>query len=161
VQCEEQQQQLSLLVDGELDGAAQVALFSHLGACPECQGFFNSLLRFRKAARRDHQALLAEAEAGLPRQLPSEAGAAGGAPPRTPWNRWGFPARVPALAAAALAVLLLAAGVAIGLRLPAGRGTVRPPNPGSSPPAGGSHFVLVYAMPDVVVTAPSPSKPTH
>lgn len=43
----EYQEQISQLIDGELEGSSQPALFSHLGTCAECRGFFQKSLQLR------------------------------------------------------------------------------------------------------------------
>lgn len=44
---DEYQEQISQLIDGELEGKQQPALFTHLSACRECQGFLNSTIYLR------------------------------------------------------------------------------------------------------------------
>ncbi len=64
--CEETQEQVSLLIDAELEEPHQVALFRHLEGCCECRLFFDSMLRFSKAAKRDLEEIRLVADDILP-----------------------------------------------------------------------------------------------
>lgn len=44
---DEYQEQISQLIDGELGGEQQPALFTHLSACNECRLFLNSTITLR------------------------------------------------------------------------------------------------------------------
>jgi hypothetical protein len=142
VSCEARQEQVSLLIDAELEERDQVILFRHLEGCSDCRLFFDSMLRFRKATKRDQEEINLAADEILPRRspLPSNEPASGhgarhlearpsGAKSRDLNKRpsgdgtkrrlrviaggW----RVPAPVAIGLAMALLVAGVLVGTRI--------------------------------------------
>jgi hypothetical protein len=144
VSCEAKQEQVSLLIDAELEEPAQVILFKHLEGCSDCRLFFDSMLRFRKATKRDQEEINLAADEVLPRRSPfpmnehmSGHGArhlskspSGGEPRglnKSPsgdgTRRWlmviarGW--RVPAPVAVGLAMALLVAGALVGARVSA------------------------------------------
>jgi len=165
--CEAYRQHLSLMMDAEAGGVEQAGLFAHLEGCAECRHFFDSLIRFRSAARRDRDAILREAGERLPGRPPLPATAAAGARPparagdargaswRDRLGDWLRPG-VPAPAALALAVLLLIAGVAIGVSLSSRLGGAPPRAPEAETvrrsPAG-TTFIYVCSLPEVEVSA--------
>jgi predicted anti-sigma-YlaC factor YlaD len=157
VRCDERQLQLSRLMDAETDGLEQAGLFTHLEGCAECRHFFDSLIRFRSTARQDREEILRQADERLPArfQLPAQAGAR-----RAPgvWlSSWWRPA-LPAPAAIAFAVLLLVAGIVIGVNLAAhpGRAPQRTPDAEQAKqPPGGPTYIYVCSMPQIEVTGKS------
>lgn len=154
--CEEHRQRLSLMMDAEGEGMEQAGLFAHLETCSGCRSFFDSLIRFRKAARRDREEILRQADELLPVHAPLPAELQRG--PRGSWRRrfaaWLRPG-VPAPAALVLAVLLLAAGIAIGAGLTARRNgaKVAPEVETGKQAPGTTQIVYVCSMPEVQVTA--------
>ena len=141
--CETFQEQVSLLIDAELEESDQVALFRHFGGCPACRQFFDSMVRFRKAARMDQEEMFRSAGELLPQRspLPSE---------RRPTARgtqgWlqviagGW--RMPAPVAVGLALVLMIAGALLGARI-----AVVSESPGSFKPS----VVVVCGLPEVEV----------
>ncbi len=159
--CEEHRQRLSLMMDGEGEGTEQAGLFAHLEGCAGCRQFLDSLIQFRKAARRDRQEILREAAEVIPERapLPATVGrAAGGSRAARPrgWGGWLRPS-LPAPAALALAVLLLAAGIAIGVGLGARRNPARlaPNVETTTSPSTAPTVIYVCSMPEVKVSAPA------
>ena len=51
--CEHQQEKVSLFIDGELESQEQSLLFGHLAECPECKAFFEITLKIKDAGRSD------------------------------------------------------------------------------------------------------------
>jgi predicted anti-sigma-YlaC factor YlaD len=118
VSCDARQEQVSLLIDAELEESDQVTLFGHLENCTECRLFLDSMIRFRNAARRDHEASSLAADEALPQgsRLPLKEAASGHGERR--WLRiltrgW----RMPASVAIGAAVVLLVAGAIVGTRI--------------------------------------------
>lgn len=172
--CEARQEQVSLLIDAELEETGQVALFRHLEGCSECRLFFHSMHRFRNAAKRDQEELnrTADEVLPLPGQLPIDRHRSGddvrhpvtrpyetGADrrdQRSPakgtrrWSRvlaggW----RMPAPVAVGLAMALLVAGAFVGARVSSLSG-----GPGLNGRAGHTvkpAVVVVCALPEVRV----------
>ena len=155
--CETYRQQLSLMMDADPGGLEQAGLFAHLGGCAECRHFFDSLIRFRGAARRDREEILRQAEEMLPARLPLPV-QAGAHRPLGAWpSSWWRPGR-PAPAAIAIAVLLLVAGIAIGagLAIRFGRTPQRTPDTElAKQPPGGRTYVYVCSMPQIEVVGAS------
>jgi predicted anti-sigma-YlaC factor YlaD len=119
--CETAQEQVSLLIDAELEGSAQAKLFGHLEGCSECRSFFDSMVRFRKAAHMDREEIFLAASEVLPPRSPVPRSlfparehrfAAG-------WTRWlrAGSWRMPVPAGVGLAIVLLFAGALLGARL--------------------------------------------
>jgi hypothetical protein len=131
-----------LLIDAELEEPDQVILFRHLEGCPDCRLFFDSMLRFRKATKRDQEEINLAADEILPRRspLPMNEPASGqgarhlskspsGGEPRdlnkrpsgngTRRRLWLIAGgwRVPAPVAVGLAMALLVAGALVGARI--------------------------------------------
>lgn len=155
--CEERQLQLGLLMDAEPGGEEQAGLFAHLAGCPECRHFFDSLIRLRSVARRDREEILRQADELLPARLVLPAGPRARRAPRTWPSSWRR-ADLPATAALGLAVLLLAAGVAIGAGLAVRFGRAPQQTPRAEvakQPPGGPTYVYVCSMPQVEVTGKS------
>jgi hypothetical protein len=59
---------VSLLIDAELEEPDQVILFKHLEGCSDCRLFFESMLRFRKATKRDQEEINLAADEILPQR---------------------------------------------------------------------------------------------
>lgn len=55
MQCESIQEQISMLLDHELSVAEAQQIFSHLGTCAECAGFYSASARISKRLRRLEQ----------------------------------------------------------------------------------------------------------
>jgi anti-sigma factor RsiW len=55
------QEQISQLIDAELDNTEQQTLFAHLSECAECREFFNSMLALRSSLNA-HSTIAAPAE---------------------------------------------------------------------------------------------------
>jgi hypothetical protein len=174
VTCVAKQEQVSLLIDAELEEADQVTLFRHLEECSDCRLFFHSMIRFRNAAKRDQEELNLAADEILPQhsQLPMDKPrhrddgrrliprlAGDGASPleRRPHGggtrRWaklltgGW--KLPAPMAVGLAVALLVAGALVGARVSTRSGVA-----GLDGPAGrkaNPTVVVVCALPEVRV----------
>jgi len=51
--CEEHQEQISELIDNELEEQQSPALFSHLSTCEECRRFLHTTLRFRAGLQEE------------------------------------------------------------------------------------------------------------
>lgn len=152
--CEDAKLNLSLLADGESEAGAHAGLFAHLERCEGCREFLAEALSVRRAVRRDRDALLAEADEMLPARLPRPAAAPSPAVLERllPRER---PGRALALALG-LAVVVLAAGVVIGLGLPrdgVGGATAPPVEGASAPGDAGVNVVYVCAMPEYAVVA--------
>jgi predicted anti-sigma-YlaC factor YlaD len=151
--CEACRQQSSLMMDVESGDPEQAGLFTHLGGCAECRHFFDSLIRLRSAVRRDRDDLLRQADEMLPARPPLPAAAAARRSPAG-WRSWWWRTGLPAPAAIAFAVLLLAAGIAIGAGLAARPGRRPQGVPDAEPgklPAGGISYVYVCSMPQIEV----------
>jgi predicted anti-sigma-YlaC factor YlaD len=114
VNCEANQEQVSLLIDAELAEADQVTVFRHLEGCPDCRLFFQSMIRLRKAAKRDLEEISLAANEILPQRL-APAPLGGETKRRANWLAGGW--RMPAPAAVGLAVVLLVTGALVGSRL--------------------------------------------
>ena len=116
--CETAQQQVSLLIDAELEEAAQVSLFRHLEGCSECRCFFDSMVRFRKATRTDREEIFLEADELLSQHGPLPVRQGSSEPGERRWLRaltagW----RIPVPMGVVLAVVLLFTGALVGVRL--------------------------------------------
>jgi predicted anti-sigma-YlaC factor YlaD len=113
VNCEGRQEQVSLLIDAELEEADQVGVFKHLEGCSDCRLFFRSMIRLRRAAKRDREEISLAANEILPERSPLPLGRGNGR-----WERWlagGW--RMPAPVAVGLAVILLITGALVGTRM--------------------------------------------
>ena len=122
--CDARQEQVGLLIDAELPESEQVTVFRHLQECPECRLFFESMARFRKAAKKDREEIFLEAEEVLPAKTPRPEAR------RAAWGHRWFPFaaggwRLPAPVAVAAATMLLVVGILLGSRLPAPGGSDR------------------------------------
>ena len=158
--CDERQEQLSRMVDGEPAAAEPGGLFGHLETCAECRAFLDALMRVRGAAREDRARLLREAEAVLPAAapIPAPAPAPAGWRPSTagPPRRGLFGGAVPIPAAFGYAALVLALGIAIGAGIALRVGGPRPPAPAVTSPErapAATRVVYVCAMPEIQVEA--------
>ncbi len=158
--CEAHRQHLSLMMDAETEDAVPAGLFGHLEGCAECRHFLDALIRFRGAARRDREEILRLADESLPARFPLPGRPGARQTPRTGRTAWWRPG-LPAPAAVALAVLLLAAGVAIGtgLGVRIGRAPRGAPDAEvAKQPPGGTTYVYVCSMPQVdVIGSPIPA----
>lgn len=150
--CETKQEQVSLLIDGELPEADQVGLFRHLEDCSDCRFFFHSMVRLRNAARRDQEAIEHTADEILPAWNPT--------PERRPGrtrSRWveiltgGW--RMPAPVAIALAIALIAGGAVLGSRLAVVGGAGAPGDRSVKPTV-----VVVCSLPEVEVVQSGPGR---
>ena len=155
--CDERQEQLSRMVDGEPAAAEPGGLFGHLETCAECRAFLDALMRVRGAVREDRARLLREAEAVLPADPPIPAPAPAGwrASTAGPPGRGLFGA-VPIAAALGYAALVLALGIAIGAGIALRVGGPRPPAPAVTSPErapAATRVVYVCAMPEIQVEA--------
>ena len=100
-------EQLSALLDGELDEAARAETLAHLEGCAECQAYFAELTALRGALNEaDEPAPPADFAAGVLARLHAESAPQAAAPAprktkkRSPWRGWA------ALAACAAVVVL-------------------------------------------------------
>jgi predicted anti-sigma-YlaC factor YlaD len=150
VNCEARQEQVSLLIDGEAGEPDEAAVFRHLGECPDCRLFFDSMIRFRNTARRDREEITRAADEALRAQapIPRERGRS-----RPGLGRWlpflagGW--RVPAPAILGLAVVLLVGGALLGVRLARVSGGAGAE--GSAGMRGKPVVVVVCSLPEVEV----------
>jgi hypothetical protein len=160
VTCDERQLQLSALMDAESDGIEQSGLFTHLEGCAECRHFFDTLIRFRGTAQQDRQEILRQADETLPARLPLPMRPGARRAAGASRSAWWHP-MLPTPAAIALAVLLLAAGIAIGASLASrfGRAPQRTPHAEvAKRPPGERTYVYVCSMPQIeVVGTPIPA----
>ncbi|MEK6649961.1 MAG: zf-HC2 domain-containing protein [Bacteroidota bacterium] len=101
--CQEVQERISQFTDDELDPALVGPMFTHLGACPECQNFLRSVLRLRTALSHEPHAaapdVLEQRVMNRLRRSSSEA--------RLPADVWSIRIAIPLPAAMAMAVLLV------------------------------------------------------
>lgn len=116
--CEANQEQVSLLIDAELEAADQVGVFKHLEGCSDCRLFFQSMIRLRKAAKRDLDEISLAANEILPQHAPRLPNSRRRRSGTGRWARWlagGW--RMPAPVAVGLAAILLVTGALVGVRL--------------------------------------------
>jgi predicted anti-sigma-YlaC factor YlaD len=118
VNCDIAQEQLGQLIDTELVESAQAGLFQHLEGCAGCRGFLDSMLRLRRAAGSDREAILRDAAEALPRLAPRPVPIRRAGASLRPWIQaitrgW----RMPAPVGVALALFLVFAGAVLGSRL--------------------------------------------
>jgi hypothetical protein len=174
VSCEAKQEQVSLLIDAELEEPDQVVLFRHLEGCSDCRLFFDSMLRFRKATKRDQEEINLAADEILPQRSPlptnehtSGHGArhlnknpSGGKardvnkrPSGDGTSRWlrvlagGW--RVPVPVAVGLAMALLVTGVLVGARISTTSGGMGPE--GRAERMVKPTVVVICSLPEVLV----------
>jgi hypothetical protein len=174
VSCEARQEQVSLLIDAELEVSGQAALFGHLEECLDCRLFFDSMVRLRRAAKRDQEEIELAADEVLPRHIPLPMHVhpsgnrwrrllkhpfrhdSGRLPGRLSGNRakrWlqilagGW--RMPVPMAVGLAMVLLVAGALVGARLSALSGSAGLEGPGGHQPK--PTVVVICSLPEVQV----------
>jgi|WetSurMetagenome_2_1015567.scaffolds.fasta_scaffold651575_2 predicted anti-sigma-YlaC factor YlaD len=153
--CDDRRAQLALWVDGEREAGDLAGLFAHLETCGGCRSFLEAQLAFRGAVQRDRERLALEAAEALPDRAPTGVPAwpqrpePRREPARAPWLAWALP--LPA--AAALAVVLLAGGMALGAALGARHGGAPAVERVGAPPSPVAHVIYVCSMPEVRVEA--------
>jgi predicted anti-sigma-YlaC factor YlaD len=141
VDCNASQERLSLLLDGEAPALEQAEMFAHLGVCPGCRDWFDTLTTVRRTALRDRDEIAHGADdLLLPRVARREVR-------RLPARPFGRVWRLPVPMAAALAVLLLAGGALLGARWPLLAGEMGRGLAGRN----GSAVVVVCSLPGVTV----------
>lgn len=150
--CEAKQEQVGLLIDGELLEPEQSGLFRHLEDCSDCRLFFRSMIRLRKAIRRDQEEISLAADEILPTWSSPAA-----RKPSREWSRWieivrgGW--RMPKPVAIGLAVLLVAGGAALGSRIATTRGAGVGGDQTAKPAV-----VVVCSLPEVEVVQRGPGR---
>ncbi|MDM7915922.1 MAG: anti-sigma factor [Candidatus Eisenbacteria bacterium] len=163
MQCDDAKSMLSLFADSNLEGEElQGAMFRHLQECSDCRGFFDSILRQRKAASVEREMLLREADELLPAAESLLARARSGRAERRSLSVWqrilaGGGMRMPVPVAISIAIVLLLAGIVLGTRI-AGR-------PGQDglridrlERASRSEVVVVCGLPEVQVVGSTPKR---
>jgi len=156
VGCDERQAQVSLLIDADLEESEQVNLFKHLEVCHGCRGFLDVMIRFRKTAKRDQEALGRDADEILPARPPcteprhtrAERGTLG-------WARiFSGGLRIPTPLAVGMAATLIVMGAILGARIAAvsGDASLQQTAERMSRPA----VVVICGMPEVEVLGNSP-----
>lgn len=158
--CENMQENVSRLMDGELEEPGQERLFEHMRACAPCRLFLASTLRFRKASAADREGLLREADERLPAASEILRAAEASSRPmqrvrvRRPAGRAGlrFERRsMSAPAALAFAAVLLALGLFLGLRLGGASRAVQADGAGITGAGSASGTIIVCGLPGIEV----------
>ncbi len=158
--CDEKQEQVSRLIDAELEESEQVSLFRHMEGCPDCRLFLDSMIRFRMAAKRDKELLFLAAEETLPPELPLPAHHSKWVP-HAGWLRvLGAGRSMPAPLAIGLAVVLLVIGIYVGGKIATGhegRGSRWQQGAGDEEPGVRQKVIVLCGLPEVEVLGSRPS----
>jgi hypothetical protein len=160
VHCDEKQEQVSRLIDAELEESEQVTLFRHMENCPDCRLFLDSMIRFRIAAKRDKEFLFRAADESLPSEmkLPADRprGVSGAG-----WLRvLGAGRSIPAPLAIGLAIVLLIFGIYVGGRIamgPGNRGAALEREVGDGDGGVRPRVIVLCGLPEVEVLGRRPA----
>lgn len=152
--CESRQEQVGILIDGELGESDQVALFRHLEECLECRSFLHSMIRVRNAVRLDREEILAIADEALPASIRPEV--VRRSPTRHRWHEiLTGRLRLPAPVAVGLGVALLLCGAVLGARIAS---TLGPGQHADGSGTNRSTVIVVCSLPEVEVVKPGPGR---
>ncbi len=149
--CEKNQEAVSLMIDGELPSVRQGELFRHLAACEECRTFLDGALRIRDAGMKDQPGFPREIDEELLARIPE-------ARSRKAVRRRPF--QLSRSLAAAVAIVLLAVGYFAGKSAAPAASTVTQTSAMSARASHPATVIMVYGIPpvDVVGTAPAAQK---
>ncbi len=150
--CEAKQEQLSLLIDAELQEPDQVGLFRHLEGCSDCRLFFRSMIRLRNAAKRDQEEIALTADEILPPWDPAAVQRSSRG--RSRWieivsGGW----RMPKPVAIGVAIVLIAGGIVLGSRIASTGGSGAAGDRIAKPAV-----VVVCSLPEVEVVQRDPGR---
>ncbi|TAK55499.1 MAG: hypothetical protein EPO24_12125 [Bacteroidetes bacterium] len=158
--CDEHKEQISLLLDSELENGSQRTLFKHLSECAGCQQFLDSVILLREMRKKESITFPSEIDDALFARLNIISPVRNRVAAREQSRSW-FRRRllIPVPAAIALTILVIAIGLLLGMQTvqPQGASTLFTTGAfvnGKQQPA----VIFIYGIPEVHVIDSTPAK---